>query len=865
MEAYYDFQGLHSTRVVSSSATEDDNEDSVMPRTVQFLPCTTSEEKQAEKEKFYNAIRTILPASFRIGQDCPEEFRERLVRDVQAHVGKSIEIQVDLPSGAMDDEEDISSDNEEVKDEDVNGAFEEHSAKQLRASIATDNNNNNENASTAVQRVTKIIHPARPIPFIPHAYQLSVDRRTIRRNPQLSEFHNWLKVQTSAGFLTRQETVSMIPPVVLGVESHHTVLDMCAAPGSKTSQMLEIVAHILPEEREPRGVVVANDSDAKRAFMLVHQLRRINCPAIFVTSCDAQFFPQLDGAAVGEQGIFDRVLADVPCSGDGTLRKNPGIWKRWNQIGALGLHPLQLSIALTGARLTKVGGCMCYSTCSMNPIENEAVVAELLRLADGSLELVDNRADMPGLVARPGWETWKVMGAVGKKRTKGKNKPKMIQRRKEWAAKRAADEEAETGQNGDGEEKQQESVSAMDVDDESNEDVKDIGTDDGETTGTAEPTNGNSAEEIHHDWEEEALRKGAIKAGLIPYDRFEDVPEIQRRRVRKSYFPPTVDECSKMHLERCLRCLPHDMNTGGFFVALLKKTAPIGSKAKALAEKQKAIGGAQNVKEEATESTSKDEACIASKTIICQESGELCTAEPEKATKPRTRTGKDLGNSDFVVVDEAIWPPLETFYGFSDEFPKDQFMARECGKSKVVYFITKVVKDKLIGNGIQKKVMVINSGLKALERNSKECDVEYRVTQEGIHYVAPYMTKRVFVVDARDFCICNNAGGIWIGNFSETFQEQLRALSQGSFVVALEGFENDIAKKMFMVMWRCRGDALNCLVSKGEQQGIESKLRALGLLVNVQLKKAEKREKKGGGADNVENQASEDIVADVET
>eukprot|EP00978_Attheya_sp_CCMP212_P011426 scaffold28204_cov42-Attheya_sp.AAC.1 len=148
----------------------------------------------------------------------------------------------------------------------------------------------------------------------------------------------------------------MIPAVVLNPSPTDSILDMCAAPGSKTCQLLECVSQVAPGDLEPRGFVVANDSDAKRAYMLVHQLRRMNSPAVFVTSCDAQFFPLLDKGNNSElEGTFDKVLCDVPCSGDGTVRKNPGIWKQWNQLGALALHPLQLGIALNGLRLTKVG------------------------------------------------------------------------------------------------------------------------------------------------------------------------------------------------------------------------------------------------------------------------------------------------------------------------------------------------------------------------------------------------------------------------------------------------------------------------------------------------------------------------------
>ena len=70
---------------------------------------------------------------------------------------------------------------------------------------------------------------------------------------------------------------------------------------------------------------------------------------------------------------YDKVLCDVPCSGDGTLRKAPVIWKRWNAAGGNMLHGLQLQIACKGVRLMRLGGRLVYSTCSLNPIENEAV------------------------------------------------------------------------------------------------------------------------------------------------------------------------------------------------------------------------------------------------------------------------------------------------------------------------------------------------------------------------------------------------------------------------------------------------------------------------------------------------------------
>ena len=322
MEAYYDYQGLFDKTWVEDSKV--------------FKQNSTKEEKQAEKEKFYECIRSILPASFRIRQDLPQVFRKNIIKEVQEHCGDAIEIEIETQYGV--DQPNLGKDNTENLME-----VDEENKEKKKVKVG----------------VKKIITPAQSIPYIPHAYQLSIDKRTIKRNDKLAEFHEWLKIQTAAGFLTRQETVSMIPPIVLGVKPKHMVLDMCAAPGSKTSQLLEIVSQIHKGDKEPRGLVVANDSEIKRAYMLVTQLHRINSPATFVTSCDAQRFPQLNKAKKGgdgmDEGFFDRVLADVPCTGDGTVRKNPGIWKQWTQLAAIGIHQIQFSIAHTGARLAKVG------------------------------------------------------------------------------------------------------------------------------------------------------------------------------------------------------------------------------------------------------------------------------------------------------------------------------------------------------------------------------------------------------------------------------------------------------------------------------------------------------------------------------
>ena len=71
------------------------------------------------------------------------------------------------------------------------------------------------------------------------AWQFNLDRRTIRKNAALSKLHTFLIQEAESGSISRQESVSMIPPLVMDVQPHHKVLDMCAAPGSKTAQLVE--------------------------------------------------------------------------------------------------------------------------------------------------------------------------------------------------------------------------------------------------------------------------------------------------------------------------------------------------------------------------------------------------------------------------------------------------------------------------------------------------------------------------------------------------------------------------------------------------------------------------------------------------
>jgi 16S rRNA C967 or C1407 C5-methylase (RsmB/RsmF family) len=171
------------------------------------------------------------------------------------------------------------------------------------------------------------------------------------------------------GRLTRQEAVSMIPAIALDAKPGDLVLDMCASPGSKTTQIAE---HL-----EGRGVVMANEIANSRINTLVANTKRHGSITPMIVHHDGRFIPKVPKSG------FDKILVDAPCTGSATTRKNPDVWKKWLPSGGKTLHKLQLELLLKAVNLTKPGGRIVYSTCSLDPIENEAVISEILKLDEG--------------------------------------------------------------------------------------------------------------------------------------------------------------------------------------------------------------------------------------------------------------------------------------------------------------------------------------------------------------------------------------------------------------------------------------------------------------------------------------------------
>ena len=201
------------------------------------------------------------------------------------------------------------------------------------------------------------------------------------------------------GRITRQEAASMLPVVVLDPQPGDLVLDMCAAPGSKATQIAEAI--------EPSGIVVANEPVSGRVNMLVSNRGRLSTANMLINQQDGRHIGRIPPPG------YDGIVADVPCTGSATTRKNRNVWWKWTPKGSRTLFRLQVEITRRGASLLRPGGNLVYSTCSMDPCENEAVVAQILRELP-YLELVEiDETPLKGLTVRKGLGEWDVLDESG--------------------------------------------------------------------------------------------------------------------------------------------------------------------------------------------------------------------------------------------------------------------------------------------------------------------------------------------------------------------------------------------------------------------------------------------------------------------
>ena len=167
-----------------------------------------------------------------------------------------------------------------------------------------------------------------------------------------------------AGLYYLQEPSAMTPASILPVEPGERVLDLCAAPGGKSTE--------LAAKLKGQGVLVSNDVSSTRAKALLKNLELFGTPNALVVSETPQ---KLCGLF---EGYFDKILVDAPCSGEGMFRKKAAIVKNWEQYGTEYYHAIQKEIMPYAVKMLRPGGMLLYSTCTFSPEEDEGTVQEIL-------------------------------------------------------------------------------------------------------------------------------------------------------------------------------------------------------------------------------------------------------------------------------------------------------------------------------------------------------------------------------------------------------------------------------------------------------------------------------------------------------
>ena len=185
------------------------------------------------------------------------------------------------------------------------------------------------------------------------------------------------------GLFVVQDEASQLVPLVADARPNSRVLDLCASPGGKTTAMAAAMAS--------EGIVVASDVRPRRVRMLAHTVRASGATNVRMLqvppSGPLPFAP-----------VFDSVLVDAPCSGLGTIRRDPDIRWRRREEDLASLAGRQLDLVRRAAAVLTTGGRLVYATCSSEPEENEGVVEQFLR-DESEFTLVDLRGMSPLLDA----------------------------------------------------------------------------------------------------------------------------------------------------------------------------------------------------------------------------------------------------------------------------------------------------------------------------------------------------------------------------------------------------------------------------------------------------------------------------------
>lgn len=210
-------------------------------------------------------------------------------------------------------------------------------------------------SKVSVEKFEKISpFPLKRVPWVKNGFYLD-ENANASRHPYYA-----------AGLYYLQEPSAMTPASCLPVSEGDRVLDLCAAPGGKATE--------LAAKLNGTGLLVANDISNSRAKGLLKNLELFGAGNILVTSETPERLCSYF------EGFFDKILIDAPCSGEGMFRREPSMVKDWLEHGPIYYAGIQKEIVEQAARMLRPGGLLIYSTCTFDPVENEGTLAHLMNV-----------------------------------------------------------------------------------------------------------------------------------------------------------------------------------------------------------------------------------------------------------------------------------------------------------------------------------------------------------------------------------------------------------------------------------------------------------------------------------------------------
>ncbi|NNJ53899.1 MAG: NOL1/NOP2/sun family putative RNA methylase [Ignavibacteriaceae bacterium] len=171
-------------------------------------------------------------------------------------------------------------------------------------------------------------------------------------------------LEIAFGFYYMQGLTSMLPAMVLNPKPNDIVLDLCSAPGSKTTQIAELMKN--------KGILIANEIEIDRIKALVFNMDKMNFFNYGVVNLKGEILSKYYNS------YFDKILVDAPCSGLGIIQKKNEVNKWWSLERVGHLAEIQTRLIVAAIKMLKVGGELVYSTCTLTPEENEVVINKLV-------------------------------------------------------------------------------------------------------------------------------------------------------------------------------------------------------------------------------------------------------------------------------------------------------------------------------------------------------------------------------------------------------------------------------------------------------------------------------------------------------